>query len=217
MPDVRSSTQGDAKVKTLYLATVLALCGVVCARGAATGEKGPALRVTAEVVGRRYCAAGKLNILQLSIRLRYQNVGGEKLILYRGKNFFYQTKIRGGAAGKPYEVVVLNSRYNDAQVEAVNDRRPGAAFITLPPGGTYETAIVNGVGVTPGGPERVAHTIEPGEHTLQIGASTWYESRKLAEELRGRWRGEGLLWIDPVVTPPLKFDVGGDAAPPPCR
>jgi hypothetical protein len=114
-------------------------------------------------------------------------------------------------------VVVLNSRFNDAQAEEVNGRRPGRAFVTLPPGGTYEAVIVVGVGVTPGGAERPANSIRPGEHTLQIMASSWYESRKLAEELRGRWQETGLLWIEPVATPPLTFNAGGDVRPADCR
>jgi hypothetical protein len=206
------------KARTLCLVIALTLGGGLGARGTAPDARTPALKLTAEIVGRRYCAGNRLNILQLSVRLRYQNAGSQKLILYRGKNFFYQTRIRGGAAqGKPYEVVVLNSRYNDALAEDVNTRRPGSAFITLPPGGTYEDGIVVGVAVTPAGSERVANSITPGEHTLQIIASSWYESRKLAEELRGRWQGSGLLWIDPAATQTMEFDAEGGVPATACR
>ena len=206
-------------MKAFYLAAVLALSGVFDAGGAAPDGGQASLKLTAEIVGRRYCAGDRMNILQLNVRLRYQNDGRERLIVYRGKNFFYQTKIRGGPAapGRPYEVVVTNSRYNDAQPEPVNSRRPGAAFVTLQPGGTYETSVVVGVAVTPEGRERLANTVGPGEHTLQVVASSWYESRKLGEELRARWRGDGLLWIDPVVTQPLNFTAGGDTPAAACR
>jgi hypothetical protein len=200
-------------VKTLYAAIVLLLLVAPCARGTEPDEKQP-LRLTAEIVGSRYCAGDGLNILQLSVRLRYRNVGGGKLFVYRGKNLFYQTRIRGGA-GKGYEVVFTNSRYNDAEAEAVDATKPGGAFVVLRPGGTYETEIVVGVGVARG--ERVANTIAPGEHTLQIITSSWYESRKLAERLRERWRGAGLLWIDPVAAPPLNFTAGPEAPAVPCR
>lgn len=206
--------------KTLFLATLLALSGVPTGRASAPEAKGPALSLTAEIAGRRYCAGERLHILQLSVRLRYRNTGGQKLVVYRGKNLFYQTRVRGGAGAaqaKPYEVVVLNSRYNDAEAEAVNAARPGAAFVTLAPGGVYETVIVVGVGVAPGGTERAANSISPGEHTLQVVASSWYESRKLGEELRDRWRASGLLWLDPLATPPLKFVAGGDGPAAPCR
>lgn len=183
----------------------------------AQGGGRPSLRATAEVAGRRYCAGERLNILQVRVRLRYENAGTERLILYRGKNFFYQSRIRGASGGKPYEVVVLNSRYNDAEREAVNGSRPGGAFVILSPGATYETEVVVGVGVARGEAERGTNSILPGEHTLQIVASTWYESRKLAEELRTRWRGSGLLWFDPVMTEPLKFAVGFEEPATVCR
>lgn len=204
-----------SNVKNLYLAAVLLLSAAACAR-AAGAEEGQPLRLTAEIVGRRYCAGDRLNILQLSVRLRYRNEGGERLFVYRGKNLFYQTRIRGGA-GERYEVILTNSRYNDAEAEPVDARRPGSAFVTLRPGGTYEAVIVVGVGVTPGGPGRAANTIRPGEHTLQVVTSSWYESRRLAEQLRERWRGSGLLWIDPVAARPLNFDAGREAPAAPCR
>ena len=215
-PDAR--TQGGQKMKNLCMAVALALCVAQGARGAAPAEeRRPSLKLTAELVGRRWCAGERMHILQLSVRLRYQNDGGQKLIVYRGKNFFYQTRIRGGAGAEQYEVVVLNSRFNDAQAEALGGRSPGGAFVTLPPGGVYETTVVIGVGVAPFGAGRGANAIRPGEHTLQVVASTWYESRKLGEELRARWRGAGLLWLDPVATQPLTFNAGQDAPAPDCR
>jgi hypothetical protein len=200
-------------VKTLYPAVLLLLIFAPGVRGGGPDDRRP-LQLTAEVVGSRYCAGERLNILQLSVRLRYRNVGGEKLVVYRGKNLFYQTRIRGGA-GKAYEVVVTNSRFNDAEAEALGDRRPGGAFVALRPGGTYETVVVVGVGVAHG--ERGTNAIAPGEHTLQITTSSWYESRRLAEQLRERWRGSGLLWIDPVAAQPLNFNAGLEAPAAPCR
>ena len=199
------------------VALVVALLNAPVARGAGQGGGRAALRGTARVVGRRYCAGDKSDILQLRVRLRYQNVGSERLIVYRGKNLFYQTKIRGASGGKQYEVVVLNSRFNDAQAEPVSGARPGGAFVTLSNGGAFETELVVGVAVARSGAERAANSVAPGEHTLQIVASTWYESRKLAEELRARWRGAGLLWFDPVATEPLKFDAGLDEPASACR
>jgi hypothetical protein len=200
-------------MKTLCLAVLLLTLAAPRTPAVETDDRAP-LRLTAEVVGRRYCAGDRLNLLQLNVRLRYQNVGGRKLIVYRGKNLFYQTRIRGGAA-KPYEVVVTNSRYNDAEPEPLGEHKPGGAFVTLRPGATYETEIVVGVGVARG--ERLANTITPGVHTLQVITSSWYESRRLAEELRERWRGSGLLWIDPVAALPLNFDAGSETPAVPCR
>ena len=206
-------------MKNFYLAALLLLSAAPAARGAEPDDRQP-LRLTAEVVGSRRCAGGGLDILQLRVRLRYRNVGSRRLIVYRGKNLFYQTRIRGGAGGaqaKRYEVLVTNSRFNDAEAESLDARKPGGAFVTLRPGGTYETDIVVGVGVTRGGAERVANTITPGGHTLQVITSSWYESRRLAEQLRERWRDSGLLWVDPAATEPLAFDAAPGAPPASCR
>lgn len=198
-------------MKRLCLAVGLLLLFAPFVCGAGREDKQP-LRLTAEVVGSRLCAGARVDLLQLNVRLRYQNVGVQKVIVYRGKNLFYQTRIRGGAG---YEIVVTNSRFNDAESEALGERKPGSAFVTLRPGATYETFITVGVGVARG--ERVVNTITPGAHTLQVVTSSWYESRRLAEDLRERWRTSGLLWIDPIVAQTLNFDAGLEATAAPCR
>lgn len=202
-------------MKTLYVAFLLLLLAEPRAGGAEPDDMQP-LRLTAEVVGSRYCVGAGVGILQLTVRLRYRNAGSRKLIVYRGKNLFYQTRIRGGE-GKGYEVLVTNSRFNDAEPESLGERKPGSAFVTLRPGATYETTIAVGVGVTPDGSDRAANTIKPGAHTLQVVASSWYESRRLAEELRERWRDSGLLWIDPAHTQPLAFEAQQQSPPARCR
>ncbi len=197
-------------MKRLSLAVVFSLLLAPCARAAEADDRQP-LKLTAEVVGRRYCAGERVDILQLDVRLRYRNEGSRRLYVYRGKNLFYQTRIRG-VGDKPYEVVVTNSRYNDAEVESVNTQKPGAAFAALRPGGTFEAIITVGVGVTHEGTERAANTVRPGPHTLQVITSSWYESRRTGEELRARWQGSGLLWIDPITAPPVAFEAGREAA-----
>ena len=196
-------------MKRLSLAVVFSLLLAPCARGAQADDRQP-LRLTAEVVGRRYCAGAGANILQLSVRLRYRNEGPVKLYVYRGKNLFYQTRVRAEGE-KPYEVVVTNSRYNDAEAEVIDAPRPPAAFRALRPGGTFETVITVGLGVVPEGAPRAANAVRPGRHTLQVVTSSWYESRRLGEELRERWRGSGLLWIEPIAAPPVAFEAGGEA------
>ena len=203
-------------MKTFLLAFTFMLLGADCAAQDVRRQAQP-LRLTSEIVGRRYCAGERQDILQMRLRLRYRNTGSRKLIVYQGKNLFYQTRIRGGAQTRSYEVVVLNSRFNDAQAEVVNAPRPGGVFVTLPPGGAHETEIVVGVGLAAGASERGANSIAPGEHTLQVAASTWYESRKLGEELRASWAAAGLLWVDPVASEPLAFNAVREERAPPCR
>lgn len=200
-------------------AALLSLFVFAClaqARAAVVAAAPPSLRLSADIVSRRYCAGMKAGILEMRLRLRYHNAGGGRLIVYRGKNLFYQTRIRGGREGARYEVVVLNSRYNDAQPEVVNSRRPGPAFVTLSAGETYEEELVVGVGVAAGA-ERGANSIATGEHTLQVVTSTWYESKQLADELRRRWEKQGHLWFDSVASAPVTFTIGRDDTAGACR
>ena len=146
----------------------------------------------------------------MRLQLQYTNVSRQKLILYRGNNLFYQTKIRPvltDPAAQPYEVVVLNARYFDERPEKIDRASPGRAFVILPPGAAYETEMVVGVGVVGEGVQRDNTAITEGEYSLHLIVSTWYESRPLAEKLRQRWQREGLLWYDPVVSLPLRFTV----------
>ena len=91
--------------------------------GAQTKPIEKALELTAEVVSQNYCAVNKdFSTLDLKLKLRFRNIGSQKLILYRGHDFFYQTKIRTapGNASDPYEVWVVNSRYFDEGVEGID-------------------------------------------------------------------------------------------------
>src|SRR5882762_3528227 len=92
------------------------------------------IELTAEIVSQTYCAVNENSAsLELKLKLRFRNVGTQKLILYKGHDLFYQTKIRsapGNPAG-PYEVWVLNARYFDQEAEVIDRSSPGKIFITL--------------------------------------------------------------------------------------
>ena len=168
--------------------------------------------LTTEMMSQRYCrGSAKLDVVQMRLRLRYANTGRQKLILYKGHNLFYQTKIRrradSNAASKPYEVVVLHARYFDEQPENIETSGPNKYFAVLGPGAVYETEIVASVNVVGEGMERGNNAIKDGEHTLQLVVSSWYKSKDLAERLRQRWQRHGLLLVDPVASVPLKFTV----------
>jgi hypothetical protein len=178
---------------------------------------------TIALVEQRYCAANPaLTSLQLKLKLRYRNVGKQKLILYRGHDLFYQTRIRsvpGDTASKPYEIVYTNSRYFDEELEPIEQPTPGEVFVILPPGGVYERELMVGVGVA--GRDAAAatsnHTVREGRHTLELIVSTWYKSRPLAERLRQRWERKGLLWVDPIASLPIPLTVEKPDAPAPCQ
>jgi hypothetical protein len=89
--------------------------------------------------------------------------------------------------------------------EAVDTAAPSRDFIILRPGAAYVIEITVSLPVTcaPGG--QVKGVVGAGEHLLRVTVGTWYESRKLGEALRERWKRKGLLWIDNVVSEPVRF------------
>lgn len=199
---------------------VLLIHSIAARAQVAARQQTQPLQLTLELLSQSYCSGNKLDILQMRLRLRYKNTGAQKLILYAGKNLFYQTRIRSiprEASARPYEVMNVNSRYYDQMTEAIDRQTPGKAFVFLAPGAVYEREILVGAGVAGEGAAREINTLAAGEHTLYIIASTWYESRKLAEELRGRWQRKGLLLIDPLLSEALKFNVGASRTTVKCQ
>jgi hypothetical protein len=166
------------------------------------------IELTVQIVSQSYCAVNENSAsLELKLKLRFRNIGNQKLILYKGHDLFYQTKIRtaSGNPSGPYEVWVVNSRYFDEEVEAIDQTSPSKVFITLSPGAAYSREMLIGVGVVSEGVNRGDSFIRAGDHTLQLIASTWYQSRAMAQKLRQEWQRKGLLWFDPLDSPPVRF------------
>jgi hypothetical protein len=166
------------------------------------------LELTAEIVSQSYCSVNAdAASLEIKLKLRYRNVGQQKIILYNGHDLFYQTKIRSAAGNPsgPYEVWVVNSRYFDEEVETIDRPSPGKVFITLAPGAANVREIMIGVEVVTNKVDRGDSSIRDGEHTLQLIASNWYQSRAMAQKLRQEWERKGLLWAEPLDSRPVHF------------
>ena len=180
-------------------ASALLLLLIISARG--FGQERD-LQLTISVAGQESCrATAGTDLLQLTLKLRYTNVGSQRLILYKGNRLFYQVFISRSCEdtlARKYEMYTTHSRYFDEQPEKISAPQPGGVFATLPPGASYETKQVIAVAVAREGAGRVNIAIPAGQHVVNLVASTWYESRKLAEDLRERWRPRGFLWADPL-------------------
>jgi hypothetical protein len=179
------------------------------------------LQLNMSVVGQQSCAvSADVDALRLTLQLRYTNAGKEKLILYKGNRLFFQLfvakGVEGAATGRS-ELRATHSRYFDEQPEKIEAPNPTGVFVTLPPGASYETRQVVSLPVARSGEGRVNVSIGAGAHVLSVAASTWYESRKLSEELRARWRARGFLWVDPVVSNAVAFGVEKERATVACR
>lgn len=166
------------------------------------------LELTAEIISQSYCSVNEdAASLEIKLRLSFRNVGKQKIILYNGHDLFYQTKIRSAAENRsaPYEVWVVNSRYFDEEFEAIDQTSPGKVFITLAPGAVHVREIFIGVEVVTDKVDRGDSSIRDGDHTLQLIASNWYQSRAMAQKLRQEWQKKGLLWSDPLDSRPIHF------------
>src|ERR1044072_3533664 len=91
----------------------------------------PPLELMALIVSQSYCAINAdAASLQMTVRVLYRNQGTERIILYKGHDLFYQTRIRSGPGNPagPYEVWLLNSRYFDEEFEPIEQNSPGRVF-----------------------------------------------------------------------------------------
>ena len=172
------------------------------------------LKLTTSITNERYCAVNaSVDALQLTLQLKYTNTGSRKVILYKGHRLFYQIFVSrsGGEATALRNVLrATHSRYFDEQPEKIVNSSPGSVFTTLSPGASYETSQTISLPVARDGRGLYNVSIGAGEHVLSVTASTWYESRKLAEELRQRWQSRGFLWTDPLASNSISFVVEKD-------
>jgi hypothetical protein len=81
----------------------------------------------------------------------------------------------------------------------------------------YLSEIEIGVGVVTEKVDRGDSSIRGGDHTLQLIASTWYQSRALAQKLRQEWQRKGLLWSDPLDSRPIHFLAQRPSVLVPCK
>jgi hypothetical protein len=169
------------------------------------------LQLTARVAGERYCVVSSdVDALQITLRLRYANLGNRKLILYKGNKLFYQIFVSRNlqdASARRYETRTTHSRYDDQQPEKIDDAHPSNVFTVLSPGASYEAEQVVTLPVARDEGKARRDVLTTGDHVLQVIVSTWYESRKLGEALRERWQRRGFLWTDMVGTQALSFNV----------
>ena len=196
-------------MKRLFAPAIVLLLLFNCAPGFAQDNS---LQLTPSITGQRYCAVnGNVDALQLTLSLRYTNTGNGKLILYKGNRFFYQifvSRSREEAVARKNEFRTTHSRYFDEEPEKIMASAPSRVFTILSPGDSYETRQIVSVPVARDGGKGIYNvSIGAGEHVLSVTSSTWYESKKIAEQLRERWRSRGFLWTDPLASNSITFVV----------
>jgi hypothetical protein len=208
-----------SRISRHFLVRIPVFLTTVFVTHAVAAQSQPQLRLTAEIIGQSFCSLKQQTSLELKLRLRYTNAGDRRVIVYKGHDLFYQTKIRteDNAGTEPYEVLLLNMRYFDEELERIEARSPSRVFVKLAPGASFERELITGIGVADGSIPRSTTAVRPGRHILQLIVSTWYQSPQLAEKLRQQWQREGFLWSQPLSSAPLKLQVEKPSALAPCR
>lgn len=193
-------------MKGLYLAMIL-LIACSSASGVQGGAQVRPLELSSRIIEQRYCVGDSgVDFLHLKIQLRFTNVGNQKLILYKGNNLFFAVWVKPEQeTAARFEMKTTASRFLQMTPEDVDRPAPNRDFVFLSPQETFETVIAVSLPVAREEDKRSRGSINNGEHLLFITASTWYESRKLGEQLRGRWQRKGTLWLDPVGSMPVRF------------
>ena len=206
-------------IKKLLLVAVILVSQIFLPNTLAYQSQKP-LQLSAEVIEQRYCSIkpDKLT-LQWKLRVRYSNLGGDRLIIYQGHDLFYQIKVRSDAAGgaQPYEVLLLNMHYFDEEFERIDANSPGNVFEKLAPKEVFERELITGLGVTDHDKDRSSTAVKPGPHTVHVIVSTWYQTPQLAVKLREQWQRKGVLWTQPLTSAPISLVIEKPATAPPCR
>ncbi|HEX5702900.1 MAG TPA: hypothetical protein VFX97_06855 [Pyrinomonadaceae bacterium] len=206
-------------VRKTLLSVAVILLSQIFLLGPVAAQSPRPLQLTAEVIEKKYCSISPDKVtLQLKLRVRYSNLGAERLIIYQGHDLFYQIKVRSdAAAGAPYEVLLLNMHYFDEEFELIDASSPGKVFEKLAPNKFFERDLITGLGVTDHDKDRSSTAVKPGRHTVHVIVSTWYQTPQLAVKLREQWQRKGVLWTQPLTSAPVSFVIEKPAAAPPCR
>ncbi len=166
------------------------------------------LQLTASIVSQRYCKEdGDYDSLGLKLRLRFKNVGNQKVILYKGSKSVIRTTV-----GPSIEDVESGRLLSDIRFSVytqggykIDTLSPGQAFIILPPNGTFEKETETVVMVAK---KAEAGAVLPGgKYYVQVTVSTFPETEDLARELLGRWAQSGVLWFDKISSQPIRLNV----------
>ncbi len=196
---------------TYMLVALLLCCGCLIACIAQSGvharvtteqtsseQRKSSLQLTISVISQKYCAGdGELDGLRMNLLLHYTNTGQQPLILYKGSNLVSRLMVSHtpeDAAARRFEVNALLTQVTDGSKVKVETTTPGALFVILPPGASYDTEESVSVFAVRDDASRIEGAIGSGEHVLQVEVPTWPASNDLAKKLHDLWQRSGCLW-----------------------
>lgn len=174
-------------------------------------QRKPSLQLWTSIISQKYCAGdAELDGLRMNLLLHYTNTGQRPLILYKGSNFVSRLMVspnQEDATARRFEVNTSLTQVTDGSDVKVEASTPGALFVILAPGASYDTEESVSVFAVRDDARRIEGAINSGEHVLQIEVPTWPASDDLAKKLRNLWQPSGCLWYEPVISAPMQFKV----------
>jgi hypothetical protein len=166
------------------------------------------LQLTTGIIEQKYCNTGSPS-LRIKLLLKYKNVGRQALILYKGSSLVSRYLISSSTKAASARDYVQDVRLEIKSSEGTyyfNTPNPGDDFVILKPNGLYSTESEVDLPIedsTSPNPD----FLRAGTYFLQVNVSTWNESVNLARKLRYRWRQNGALWFNKVLSQPMSFTV----------
>ena len=151
--------------------------------------------------------------LSLALRLVFQNVGREPIILdKRGSTIAFVTSYmvsvsREAAAAKRYEQVWRTEDFGFREV--ASDRNDPSNFIILTPGERYNVESPQSRVSLPisDGTSSSRDYLALGTHFIQVNVGTLLAPSTALAQLKSRWRNKGYLWSRPLTSEPMPFVV----------
>lgn len=201
----------------------------VGARQKSDDEKVSPLKMTAEILGQRYCSDPGIKEFSIIFKLRVRliNQSSKRLIVEKqpsGFSIFSHVVIARDAAslstGKlEYDPNVDTFTTFNPAAPPEDLTTPGKAFAILSAGESVE--IEGEIRADYAGRRQDASekpdTVPPGNHVLRITVPTWDERRVKPEEIRKRWEPFGYLVYEYITSEPLPFVLPPDPKIDPCR
>lgn len=179
------------------------------------------LQLVTEIIKQTYCDGPdpELLTLRLLLRLTFTNVGDQRIVLERGSNqvpLVRISKTPEDAIADRVEKTFHNFIITPNERPAKSPNRPTLnRFVFLGSGDSYKSVADVDIPVPRLKP--LTASVDPGSHYLQIAVWTWSEPQEKAKRMRRKWRRDGFLWSETILSKPMLFTVVQRPEPEDCR
>jgi hypothetical protein len=175
---------------------------------AAQYPKTRVLVTTVEPIHAKHCEGdGEINVLQLQVRFIIANVTDAPVVLYRGAMVADHTMIaknEGAMRSGAYELDMTPSVDFSSESERRIDPR---LFVVIDPHTSFSYVYPGDISVpVKADGAVVSGAIESGPHVLSVSVEPWPDDSKATQWIE-RMADKGKLFIDTIVTEPMRFEV----------